>query len=483
MSANRVILTSKQKALKINLDPDIYGTFAEIGAGQETVRHFFRSGGASGTIAKAMSAYDKDFSDAIYGREMKSRYVCESRLRKMISHEYNLIIERLSRAKHPNKRFFTFANTVTTINYSKTVQGHGWFGMRFQRSPDEEPSDVILHVRMHDGDASTQQEKLGELGVNLLYGCFHHHNNHRELLLSLYDSLSREHVEIDMVNFEGPAFKDVDNRLVSLQLVKNGMTEAVIFGPDGKNLQASEALYKRNIMAIRGSFRPVTNVNIDMIMNGYGKYIADAKVDKEKLLVLFEITLSNLKQEGEIDEKDFLDRADILCSLGQTVMISNYQEYYKLVDYFSQYTKRRIGMIMGANNLLDIFNEKYYRDLNGGILQAFGIIFTRDLKIYLYPAYKNDNEEELITSKNAPIHPRLKPLYDYLLFNKRIIDLEDYDEKVLKINSREVLDKIRNGEDGWEEMVPGYVDNIIKENELFGYKPKAIKKAEPAEKN
>ncbi len=477
MSTNRVILTSKQKALNINLDPDIYGTFAEIGAGQEVVRHFFRAGAASGTIAKAMSAYDKDFSDAIYGAEPHSRYVCESRLRKMLSHEYNLIVERLDRSKHPNRKFFAFADTVTTIDYKKTAKGHGWMGLRFQRTSDEAPSDVILHVRLHDNDSALQQEKIGDIGVNLLYGCYNYHENPRELLKSLYDNLSRDHIEIDMINMEGPAFKNVDNRLLSLQLVKNGMTEAVMFGPDGKNLQPSDALYKKNILAIRGSFRPVTNVNIDMIMNGYSQFIADNKVDKERLMVLFEITLSNLRSDGEIDEKDFLDRADILCSLGQTVLISNYQEYYKLIHYFSNFTKSRMGLIMGVNNLLELFKERYYRNLSGGMLEAFGILFMRDLKIYLYPQI-DDDTEEVLNSKNCPIHYRHKPLYDYLVGNKRIMDLEDYDPAVLNIYSREVLTMIRNNEAGWEEMVPGYVDNIIKENNLFGYKSKEAKIAE-----
>ena len=469
MSVTRVILSSKQKALKINLDPDLYGTFAEIGAGQEVVRHFFRAGGASGTIAKAMSAYDKDFSDAIYGKENSNRYVCESRLRRMLSYEYNLIVERLSRKKHPTKRFFTFANTVTTIDYKKTSKGHGWIGMRFQRHPDESPSDVILHVRLHDNDSGLQQEKIGDIGVNIIYGCFYLHDKPNELLKSLYDNLSKDHIEIDMVNMEGPAFKNVDNRLLSLQLVKNGMTEAVMFGPDGKNLQPADALYKKNILAIRGSFRPVTNVNIDMIMNGYSKFIADHRVDKDRMIVLFEITLNNLKSEGEIDEKDFLDRADILCSLGQTVMISNYQEYYKLIQYFSRFTKRRMGVILGVNNLLEVFDEKYYRHLNGGMLEAFGIIYHRDLKIYLYPSYSEDGKE-VLTSETVPIHPRIKPLYNYLIFNKRIIDLDEYDPEVLHIQSREVLKMIRSNEEGWEKMVPGYVDNIIKENKLFGYK-------------
>lgn len=472
MSLSRVILGSKQKALKINLDPELYGTFAEIGAGQEVVRHFFRAGGASGTIAKAMSAYDKDFSDAIYGKEDNARYVCESRLRKMLQREYSLIEERLSRDKYPTKRFFAFANTLTTINFKKTAKGHGWLGMRFQRHPEEGPSDVVIHVKLHDNDASTQQEKIGDLGVNLIYGCFMLHDRPKELLLSLFDNLSREHVEIDMISLEGPAFKEVDNRLLSLQLVKNSMTDAVMFGPDGRNLQPSDSLYKKNILAIRGSFRPVTNVNIDMIMNGYSKFVEDSKVNKDNLSVLFEITLSNLKSEGVINEKDFLDRADILCSLGQTVLISNYQEYYKLIDYFSQFSKKRMGVILGVNNLLEVFNEKYYRNLNGGMLEAFGIIFTRDIKFYLYPAMSEEDHKTVLTSSNTPIHPRLKPLYNYLIFNRRIIDLEDYDPNVLTIQSREVLDMIKSGNEGWEDLVPGYVDNIIKENGLFGYNKK-----------
>ena len=380
---DRVILSSKQKALRINLNRDIYGTFAEIGAGQEVVRHFFQAGGASGTIAKAMSAYDKDFSDAIYGKEAKGRYVCRPRLVRMLQHEYNLMEERLSRQDHPTKCFFAYANTIATINFQKTIQGHGWMGVKFQTAPDRAPSTVVIHVRFHENEAVLQQLTSGILGVNLLYGCFYFYDKPRELLLSLYDNLQRDQIEIDMVEMDGPDFEHVDNRLMSLQLVKNGMTDAVIFSPDGRNLQAADVLYKKNILAIRGSFRPVTKVNIDMIMNGFQMFEAEEKVDSERVQVLFEITLSNLKAEGDIDEQDFLDRADILCSLGQTVLISNYMKYYKLVEYFSRYTKKRMGIIMGTNNLLDVFNEKYYRDLNGGVLEAFGILFSRDLKIYL----------------------------------------------------------------------------------------------------
>ena len=478
---HRVPLSPGQKARRINLDPDIYGTFAEIGAGQETVRHFFRAGGASQTIAKAMSAYDKDFSNAIYGKEPNNRFVCESRLKNMLGHEYGLIIDRLNRNDHPTKKFFTFANTVGTSTYEKPHSGHGWMGVRFQTAPDRPTSDVIIHFRLHDPDISLQQESIGVMGTNMIHACFFHHRDPQEIMTALYDNVSRHVVEVDMIQMNGPDFSQVDNRLLSLQLVKRGYTDAVIFGPDGQNLQASEALYKKNILAIRGSFRPVTKVNIDMIMNGYNMFIKEQRVDRQNLQVLFEITLNNLQSDtGDVDEKDFIDRADILCSLGQTVLISNYQEYYKLVEYFSRYTKSRMGLIMGVNNLVEVFDERYYRELNGGVLEAFGILFHRDLKIYVYPS-RASASDSIMTTNTMPIHPRLQPLYDYLLFNKRLVDIDSFDPNVLHIFSKQVLDMIRGGTPGWEEMVPPYVDNMIKDNRLFGYTPSTKGKAAGAE--
>ena len=463
-----VILSPTQKALQVNLDSTIYGTFAEIGAGQEVVRHFFRAGGASGTIAKTMSAYDKDFSDAIYGKEIDGRYVSKSRLKKILKQEYSLIENRLRREEHPDKKYFSFANTLATINYTKTVKGHGWMGCRFQTAADKEFNEVIFHVRLNDSDAKLQQETIGIMGTNLIYACFNHYHQPKTFIKSLYDNLTRDNVEMDMIHMEGPDFENVDNRLLSLILVKEGMTDAVIFGPDGKNQQPSDVLYKKNILTIRGSFRPVTKVNLDMMENGYKAFVEENRVDKENVQLLFEITLSNLKMEGDIDENDFLDRADILCSLGHTVLISNYRKYYKLIEYFSNYTKARMGLIIGVNNLLEIFDDKYYRNLNGGILEAFGILFTRDLKIYLYP-YQADAKDELLNSKNIPIHRRLRPLYDYLLKNGRIKDLK-FNDNVLQIFSRDILQKIKKKEDGWQDGVPEGVSEIISKKKLFGMK-------------
>lgn len=462
------VLTIKTKALKINLNAHIYGTFAEIGAGQETVRNFFRAGGASGTIAKAMSAYDKDFSDAIYGEEKDGRYVTEPRLKKMLKHEMDLIEERLDRQKHPDKLFFSYANTVATINFTKKFKGHGWVGIRFQLDPLEDYNEIILHLRFKETDARQQQETLGILGVNLIYGAFYLNDNPKELLKSFYDNIDKDRLEIDMINFSGPRFMYVDNRLMSLQLVKNGMTNAVMFGPDGNNLLPAQVLYRRNILALRGSYRPVTKVNMDMFEKSKELFLNEKKVDPSKTQIIFEITLSNLKAEGEINERDFLDRAELLCSLGQNVMITNYQEYFKLVEYFSEFTKERMALAMGVNNLIQIFDEKYYRDLSGGILEAFGKLFYRDLKIYLYP-YKEENTGEYLTSENLKVHPRIKELYKFFKLNGRLIDLKDFTPEVLHIFSRTVLQMIKNGEEGWEEMLPKGVSETIKEKRLFGY--------------
>ncbi len=457
----------KAKTLRINLNPDIYGTFAEIGAGQETARWFFRSGGASGTIAKAMSAYDKSFSDAVYGVETAGRYVTQSRLKKMLSHEMHLMEERISRDQNPDKLFFTYANTVATIDFSKRYKGHGWVGIRFQLDPNQKEFDeIILHVRFKQNEARLQQETLGIVGVNLIYGAFYKYNKPRKLMKYLYDHIDRDTLEIDMVNFSGPNFKNVDNRLMSLQLIRNDMTDAVMFGPDGNNLLPATVLYKKNILALRGSFRPVTKVNMDMFEKSYEIFIRDPAVDEDNSIVIFEITLSNLRASGEIDESDFMDRAKLLCSLGHSVMISKFQEYFKLVEYFNNYTKAKIGLTMGVNNLIDIFDEKYYRHLSGGILEAFGKLFFKELIVYLYPM-KNPETGQIMTSNNVKVHPRMKELYKFFKYNGKVMDIIDYEPEIMDIFSRDVLKKITAGEGGWEKMLPEGISETIKKEHLF----------------
>ena len=484
----KVTLSANQKALSLNLNPNIYGTFSEIGAGQEVVRHFFRCGGASGTIAKAMSAYDMDVSDAIYGKESDKRYVCESRLLKMLNREFLLLEERLSRKKHPTKTFFSFADTIATTKYNNKNPGHGWMGIKFQAKSNEAPSEIILHVRLHDREARTQQECVGILGANLMYASFNLHHSPKKIIESLYDNISKGQLEIDMVKMSGKLFNHIDNRLLSLYLVKNKMTEAVIFSPDGINLQPSDVLHQKNILAIRGSFRPVTKVNIDMIKTGYNLFIKEKKVHEKDLQVLFEITLTNLatqKKDTENDnledinvksikDQDFLDRVDVLCSIGQTVLISNYGRYYKLLNYFSRFTDKRMGIILGVKNLKDIFDDKYYNHLNGGVLEGVGKMFNQDLKVYVYP-YRESKKNDLINAKNLELHKKIKPLYDYYLSNNRIVDIQKFDENILSIFSYKVLHMIKNNKPGWEKLVPNYVDNIIKENNLFNFRRKKTK--------
>ena len=459
------ILSTKDKALRINLNQNIYGTFSEIGAGQEVARHFFRAGGASGTIAKTMSAYDKGFSDAIYGVENDLRYVTQSRLTKMLNHEISLLESRVDRAVHTEKMFFSFANTVATIDFAKKYKGHGWMGIKFQTESISEYSEIKLHVRFHLPEAKAQQEILGLMGVNLIYGAYYKHNKPRSLIKYLYDHIDPTTIEIDTINFSGPLFKDVDNRLLSLELIKNGMTQAVMFGPDGKNILPAAELYKKNILTIRGSFRPVTKVNEDM----YEKSLKIIKKDKgftdKNTISIFEITLSNLTSQGKLDEQDFLDRAKLLCSMGKTVMITNFQEYYKLSEYFSKYTDKKVFLTMGVDNLIKVFDENYYTDLEGGILEAFSKLFTKNITILLYPMLQKN---KIIDSSNLVVSRSMKNLYKYFVKNLRILDISDYNRTYLSIFSWDVLKKIQSNQKGWESSLPDNVSDLIKEKKLFG---------------
>ncbi|MFV0149706.1 TonB-dependent receptor [Empedobacter falsenii] len=473
------VLTPKQKALEINLNPKIYGSFAEIGAGQETVRFFYRAGAASGTVAKAMSAYDKEMSDSIYGVEENRRYVTQARLKKMLDHEMELMKERLIDDHYKEKAFFTYANTVTTIDYSKKNEGQGWIGLRFKLNAEEEKAnEIIFHVKFKENTAQLQQETLGVLGVNLIYGAYYYHDNPRKLIKSLYDTLDKDQLEIDMINFRGPQFKYVDNRLMSLQLVKNGMTDVAVFNPQGKNILPADLLYKKNIFAIRGSFRPFMNVNMDMFKGGLEIFKQEDDVRTDNTEILFEITLSNLIAsgfEGELNERDFLDRADIIGSLGYNVIISNFSEYYKLVDYFSKFTRNqtKIGLAMGVNNLVEIFNEQYYADLPGGIMEAFGKLFKKNVKVYLYP-YLDKEKDILLTSKNLQVSDNVHELYKYFLYNGRIQDILNYNRGYLDSYSRRILEKIANAEQDWENECPEGVADMIKDRGMFGYKLKYI---------
>ena len=463
------ILGTKQKALQLNLDPRIYGSFAEIGAGQETASLFFRAGGASGMVAKTMSAYDMTFSDAIYGTEESGRYVCESRLLKMMAKEYSLLEKRLAEQRGASSLFFAFANTVVALNYHKTNEGHGWLGLRFQLEPGGDYNDVVIHVRMLDNDSVQQQQALGVIGVNLIYGCFYYHQSPNQLLRSLMDELSPERMEIDMIRFMGPDFAHVDNRLMSLYLVKYGFTDAALFGPEGDVLQPSEAFYKKHILLMRGRLRPITNVHVDLLENGLKQFLAEPDVAEERVRLVSELTLHNLREDGqeEIDEKDFLDRVDILSSMGHTVMISNFHEYFRLVAYLSKLSRLKVGLLLGIPSLQTIFEEKHYDKLKGGILESFATLFSRKVKLFIYPTLRADGS--VYTTQNFEMAANLRPLFEYLMLNDKIEDIRNYKVENMKWSTDEVLTMVKRGEQGWEDLVPTQVAEIIKEKCLFGF--------------
>jgi len=493
-------LSTNQKALAINLDDEIYGTFAEIGAGQEVARQFFMAGGAAGTVAKSMSAYDMKFSDDIYGKA--HRYVSRERLLQMLDHEYQLLTERLGETRGDRTTFFVYANTVAAASYKGTGDCHGWMGIRFQLRPHGPPNDIIIHVRMWDKTAIAQQDSLGISGVNLLYGAFLLHKDIEQFILSLADNLGIQRIEVDMLEFNGPDFEHVENRAICLHLVQHGLTNAVMYSPDRHVLQPSEILYKKAILVERGSFRPVTHVNIDMLDAAGAQFLQEEKNIGQDVVVLLEITMHNLLAGGELNLDDFLARVDTLAALGYHVLISNYSEFFRLTDYFRRFTKNMVGIVLGINNLLEVFNEQYYDNLAGGILEACGRLFKENTKMYVYPmkgsGYNRYLAEQagkdgaaatphaptipgdwLITSQNLQVKIHLRNLYAYLLENHYIEPVLGFHPQNLGIFSRDVLKKITDGDSSWEKMVPPQAATIIKDRHLWGYRPPAKSGAEP----
>jgi hypothetical protein len=487
MSEQKELLTTNRKALTINLDPMVYGTFAEIGAGQEVARMFFQAGGASGTVAKTISAYDMTFSDAIYGKA--PRYVSRERLSLMLDHEYELLLERLSAQRGKRTQFFVFADTVATRNFQGSNEAHGWMGVRFQAEPEGPPSEILLHVRMWDRENILQQQALGIIGVNVLYGAFNYRDDPCRFIDSLLDNLSTERIEVDMLRFSGPAFTGVDNRLMALHLVECGLTNAVMFSPAGEMLQPSEALHKKAILVERGSFRPVTLVNLDMLRCAETQLKREPAVAGKEVVVLMEITVNNLLASGKLDPLDFLARVDLLGELGLTVLISNHLEYHRLTAYFRRYTKEMVGVAMGINNLRELFNPKWSEKLPGGILESFGRLFRHAVKLYIYPMRADTYrryietrgiapgaglpESGVIDVGNMPMPGDLRHLYAHLVQNQNIGAITGYDPAVMSILADDVRRRIKQQDSTWAAMVPPTVAESIRQRGLFGYTPAA----------
>lgn len=432
----REILENKRKALRINLNEQIYGTFAEIGAGQEVARNFFTAGAASGTIAKTMSAYDMAFSDAIYGAENNGRYVSSSRLEKMLDHEYGLLTDRLKGPKYQNRKFFAFADTVTTLNFSKTNDPHGWIGLRFQSEVDGDPNDIIFHVRLLDSDASLQQTVLGILGVNLVFAAYFYINDIQTMIESLADNLAAGSVEIDFVKLNGPAFKNVNERLINLYLIAKGFSSAAIFDRGGHTHQAKDLLYKKDVIILRTKYKQKSNPNFDLFNLAVEQFKRNLGVSNKNLLVMIEVLMSNaLDDHPVLNNEDlayFATRAEELCATGNHVLVSNFTRNHQLAGFLAQFKPNNVGISTNISNLKNIFNSKKYAESYTDELLAYvSGMFSKNVKLYAYP-YLDKDSNQIITTQNMPVSDEAKPLFDFLTKNHYIIDIEDYDERFVK---------------------------------------------------
>lgn len=464
--------TVSQKAFDINMDSGFYGTFAEIGAGQEVARNFFRVGGAAGTVAKTMSAYDMKFSDSIYG-ETKV-YVSRFRLRDMLQHEYELLSNRLDADRGHDTRFFVLANTVAAKGYNTRHDCHGWMGVRMQCRPRGPFNDILLHMRMLDDNNLDQQEAIGILGTNLVHLAYKMENLPDATYTGLMDGLSRSRIEIDVVLFEGPDFDHIDNRLVNLHLVEKNLANAVIFAPGGVVRHASEMFYKRPLLLERGRFRPVTNINLQMMECAREAFLQDTGQDADHLLELFEISTYNLlsNAQGSPYDENFLAGMEILDKLGKTVLVSNYGEFHRLFEYLRQYSRSEVGLVVGVALLAELFKEKYYTNLLGGILEATGRLFKDNMLLYVYPAV-DKSTGALHNAENLQVEHHLRLLYRHLLENGRVRSLKSQRPKPSTLTAAGLAERIACDDIGWEERVSPEVAQLIKENGYFGWKPRA----------
>lgn len=461
--------STSQKALRINLDDKKYGTIVEIGAGQEVARQFFLAGAAAGTIAKTMSAYDMKFSDAIYGVQEDRRYVSKNRVRAMMEQEFDLVVDRVGDIRSKSSRYFAYAATVAAKSFNRDNECHAWCGIRVQMYPGAEPSNIIVHVRMRDDNAEAQQQALGVLGVNLIYAAYFYYEDPKQIIASLTDNMKANRLEIDSIDFQGPYFEDIDNRAINLHLIRSWKTRGIMFTPDGSVGVPAEMLYKKNVLTIRGSFRPVTNLNVDMIEQGKKAFTDLPGVDPESTIAIAEISLNDAHgHDNNVPEADLVQRIQLLNSLGYNVMISDYTRYFSLRAYFRQYTKLQIGIVVGMINMRQIFDEDSYRGVEGGILEGFGKLFPDNTRVFVYPEL--DESDEIIEFTDVKVQDHLRFLYRHLLENGFISGIECSDKELFNIYSREILKKLSKGRGDWENCLPETVSETIIENKLFGYR-------------
>jgi hypothetical protein len=321
---------------------------------------------------------------------------------------------------------------------------------------------------MLDNDNALQAEALGILGVNLIHGAYEYHTHPEWIVECLSDGLGSDRIEVDVIHFAGPYFEEVENRLMNLHLIRSWLTRAVVFSPSGEVVVPGELFHRKPVLVIRGSFKPVTNVNVDMMLAGQRQFTQLSGVDKGSMVSLAEITMNSLVSGDNVDDADFLARVDLLASLGYTVMISDYVRFFRLRAYLRRYTQKLIGIVLSVRDFETLFDEKYYEGMEGGILEAFGKLFPDNTQVYAYPSRRR-GETELVTLANAKVPHHLRHLYAHLTENGKLIGIEHYDENQLHIDAAEVLAGLRSGRGPWEKDVPDVVAAQIIERGLLGY--------------
>jgi len=465
-----------QRAFAINLDDSIYGNFAEIGAGQEVARWFFAVGGAAGTVAKSISAYDMTVSDAIYGKTQ--RYVSRERIEQMLDHEYELLRERLDGVRGDRTRFFVFADTAAARSFKGGNECHAWMGLRFQHAVRAQTSDILLHVRMLDATNVLQQDAVGRLGVNLIHAAFHHWQEPRALIETLLDNIGRERLEIDWINMRGPAFGGIDNRLLSLHLVRIGFTPALLFDVDGTPLLASESIRKTRVLIERGRFAPVTKLNLEMMDRARAIFAADtapsgtasattATGAPGEIREIMEITMNNLRDRGTAEDADFLARVDLLSAAGKMVLVTDIGAFHTLGEYLADRHVEQTGLVLGVPLLRELFNESHYQHLDGGILEAFGRLFTHRVRLYVHPT-RDMLDGRVITADTVTVAPHLTHLLEHLRVNGLIRGLPCDESALRTYSSEEVRSRICSGDPSWKELVAPEVAAHIEQNGYFG---------------
>jgi len=380
------------------------------------------------------------------------------------------VVERLSHLRPRNTTFFAYAATVTARSFQQSNECHGWIGIRLQLHPGAPPSDVVMHVRMLDDTNAQQSEALGVLGVNLIHGAFFHHDHPEWVVEGLGDGLTPERIEVDLIHFSGPYFEEVENRLMNLHLIRSWLTRAVVFNPDGEVVVPGERFYRKPVMVMRGSFKPVTCVNVDMMAAGLKQFSQLAAVDESSILQLAEITMNSLISGDNVDGADFLARVDLLTSLGYTVMISDYVRFFRLRAYLRRYTLKQIGIVLSVRDFDFLFDEKYYEGMEGGILEAFGKLFPDNTHVYVYPSRpKHADAAALVTLDNVKVPANLEHLLAHLVSNDKLVAVQPDDNSHLHIDATEVWQGLRRGRGEWEKDVPDSVAQRIIDSRLLGF--------------